>query len=78
MACCGLYTGWAVLTEPNTRLLDLGWNFPLNPLLIGVVGHLVLFGTGYVSSVLFGGHRPDDVERLTYHRLRRIREGDTA
>jgi SSS family solute:Na+ symporter len=65
VACCVVFTTWAILTEPKNRLLDLGCNFDMNPILIGLFGHLVLFGTGYLSSRLFGGYRPDNVERLT-------------
>ena len=61
-----IFTGWAVATEPKHRLIDLGFNFEMNPILIGVFGHLVLFVTGYVSSRLFGGWRPENVDRLTF------------
>jgi solute:Na+ symporter, SSS family len=64
------YTAWALLTRPGVRILDLGFNFNLNPLLIGVIGHLVLFVTGWVASRVIGGHLPADVERLTYWSLR--------
>jgi solute:Na+ symporter, SSS family len=70
MACCLLYTAWAILTGPRHRVVDLGFNFPLNPVLIGVVGHLVLFGAGWIASKVLGGHRPEDVERLTIFGLR--------
>lgn len=64
---CLAYTTWAILTEPGTRIIDLGrFNFPLNPLLIGVLGHLVLFGTGLMASRFLGGYIPNDVDRLTY------------
>jgi SSS family solute:Na+ symporter len=67
IAVCLIYTAWAILTQPGGRMLDLGrFNFPLNPLLIGVVGHLVLFSSGWIASRLLGGYRPADVERLTY------------
>lgn len=66
MACCAVYTAWAILTEPRHRVVDLGFNFPLNPILIGVCGHLVLFGTGWLASRWLGGHRPANVEDLTY------------
>ncbi len=71
IAAAALFTAWALLTRPGGRVVDLGWNFPLNPLLIGVCGHLVLFGVGWLASRLFGGHVPADVERLTYWSLRR-------
>lgn len=66
MGFAAVFTAWAILTRPGGRIVDLGFNFPLNPLLIGVLGHLVLFGTGWVASRLMGGHVPEDIERLTY------------
>lgn len=65
MTCCVLFTTWAILTEPRAHLLDLPINFTMNPILIGLFGHLVLFGTGYLASRLFGGYRPESVEQLT-------------
>lgn len=70
MACCLAYTAWAILTRGPKPVVDLGLNFPLNPILIGVGGHLVLFGTGWIASKVLGGHRPEDVERLTIYGLR--------
>jgi SSS family solute:Na+ symporter len=67
IAACLIFTGWAVLTEPGTRLIDLGrLNFGLNPILIGVLGHFVLFGVGYAASIVLGGRRPERVEELTF------------
>ena len=66
IACCLVYMTWAILTEPGNRIVDVGFNFELNPILIGVLGHLVLFVTGWVASKLFGGYRPPDVEDLTF------------
>lgn len=66
MACCLAFTAWAIATEPRNRLVDLGFNFEMNPILIGVFGHVVLFVTGYIASRIFGGWRPDDVDRLTF------------
>jgi SSS family solute:Na+ symporter len=65
---CVVFTAWAVLTQPRTRVLDLPFNFELNPILIGVLGHAVLFISGYVGSLLFGGHRPANVDQLTFRR----------
>ncbi|MSU25090.1 MAG: hypothetical protein EXS32_14880 [Opitutus sp.] len=70
MACCLAFTGWAVLSEPRHRVIDFGFNFPFNPILIGFLGHLVLFGTGWLASRIFGGHRPDDIDRLTFYGLK--------
>ncbi|MEO1246831.1 MAG: sodium/solute symporter [Pseudomonadota bacterium] len=66
---CLLFTIWGVTTEPNTRSLDLGsFNFEMNAIMIGVLGHLLTFGVGYVFSLLFGGHIPDDVDELRFRR----------
>jgi SSS family solute:Na+ symporter len=70
IAAAAVFTAWAILTGPASRVVDVGWNFPLNPLLIGVSSHLVLFTTGWVASRLLGGFVPADVERLTYWSLR--------
>jgi solute:Na+ symporter, SSS family len=66
MACCTLFTAWAILTEPRTRVLDTGLNFGLNPILIGVLSHVVLFTTGWLASKIWKGHRPDNLDSLTY------------
>lgn len=66
IACCAVFTGWALLTAPGSRVVDLGFNFNLNPILIGVFSHLVLFGAGWLASQVPGGHRPDNVEELTF------------
>ena len=65
IAAAALFTAWAILTHPGARIVDLGFNFEMNPL-IGVFGHLVLFITGWIASRVLGGHVPADVERLTY------------
>ncbi|GAB5458333.1 MAG: hypothetical protein Hens3KO_13630 [Henriciella sp.] len=65
LTCGVLFTAWGIITEPGTRLIDLGiFNFPFNQILIGVFGHVVVFGVGYGVSRIFGGHRPDDLEAL--------------
>ena len=62
---CILFTAWGVLTEPSSRTIDLGaFNFSMNPIMIGVLGHLISFGVGYVASLVLGGYRPDDVGDL--------------
>jgi solute:Na+ symporter, SSS family len=68
IACCLVFMAWAILTQPRTRLVDVGFNFPFNPILIGISSHLVLFGCGYLASRLFGGYRPDDAEEFTLWR----------
>ncbi len=69
IAACLLFTTWALLSQPEAdggRVVDFGFNWDMNPILIGVLGHFVLFGTGYLASVLCGGYRPEDVEDLTF------------
>lgn len=68
LAACALFTAWGTLTAGTDPLLDLGFNFPLNPILIGILGHLVVFGVGYGVSRIFGGHVPADIDRLVYSR----------
>ena len=71
IAACLLFTAWGTLTplkSDGTRVLDLGFNFALNPILLGVLSHVVLFTVGYVTSLLFGGYRPDNVDQLTFRR----------
>jgi SSS family solute:Na+ symporter len=59
---CILFVGWATLTGPLG--VDLGFNFTMNTLLIGVFSHFILFGVGYAASRVLGAP-PPDVERLT-------------
>ena len=67
IVACLFFTIWAVLTEPTTRLLDLGpLNFEMNPILIGVIGNLVSFGVGYLASLVLGGHRPEKTSQYTF------------
>jgi SSS family solute:Na+ symporter len=54
-----LVTTWATLTANGA--LNLGrWNFPWHEYLIGVVGHLVLFVSGYLFSLAFPAQRAVD------------------
>ncbi|MFM9078957.1 MAG: sodium:solute symporter family transporter [Opitutaceae bacterium] len=71
MACCLVFTAWAILSEPSRRTVDFGLNFPFNPILIGFFSHVVLFGTGGIASRVLGGHRPDNIEELVYWSTRR-------
>ena len=52
-----LFVSWATATGPLQ--MNLGFNFRMNSLLIGVISHFVLFGVGYAASVTLGGHRPE-------------------
>jgi SSS family solute:Na+ symporter len=65
---CLLFTAWGTLTGAGHRVVDLGFNFTMHPILLGVFSHVVLFVVGYVTSLLFGGYRPDNVDQLTFRR----------
>jgi len=70
IAACLLFTAWGVLTGPHFRILDLGaFNFNMNPILIGVLGHVVVFSVGYIVSIIFGGYRPDDIDQLIFKKI---------
>ncbi len=70
LGACVLFTTWGTLTEPSRRVLDLGFNFPLNPILIGLLGHVIVFVVGYAASRLLGGYVPPDIDQLTFRRNR--------
>jgi SSS family solute:Na+ symporter len=60
-----LFTLWAVLTGPGSRWVDLGpLNFQMNSLMIGIIGNLLTFGVGWLTSIVFGGWRPEDAADL--------------
>ena len=63
------------LNDPGVGITEVGTTDArtLNPILIGVCGHAVLFGTGWLASRIVGGHVPMDVERLTYFGLKKYR-----
>jgi SSS family solute:Na+ symporter len=67
IAACAIFVTWATLTGPLN--LNLGLNFRLNSLLIGILSHVVLFGAGYLASRGLGGSRPD-LAGLTIWNLR--------
>ncbi|MBA3513321.1 MAG: sodium/solute symporter [Pyrinomonadaceae bacterium] len=56
-AICLTFILWATITGPLG--IDLGINFTMHPIMIGVFSHFILFLTGYVASLLFKGYRPD-------------------
>lgn len=66
LAACAVFTAWGTLTASPNPVLDLGFNFPLNPILIGILGHLIVFGVGYGYSRIFGGYLPPNIAQLTY------------
>jgi solute:Na+ symporter, SSS family len=57
IAACLLFILWGTVTGPLK--VDLGINFKMHPIMIGIFSHFILFGTGYVASLLLGGYRPD-------------------
>jgi SSS family solute:Na+ symporter len=60
-----LFTVWATLTVNGGKLLNLGhWNYPWHDYTIGVVGHLLLLGTGWLASLPFA--TMPDADRLTF------------
>jgi SSS family solute:Na+ symporter len=62
IATCMLFTGWATLTGPLK--VDLGFNYTLNRLLIGVASQPVLFASGYLASLALRNDERD-IKHLT-------------
>lgn len=78
IAACLAFTAWGVLTEPAARIVDLdSYNFEMNPIMIGVFGHLISFGVGYLVSIIAGGHVPEDVDELRFRFTRKRRGAAT-
>ena len=49
-----VFTGWAVLTSGKNHVLDLGgYNFTWPIVMIGVIGHVIVFVVGYLASLFF-------------------------
>jgi solute:Na+ symporter, SSS family len=63
MCTCLIFTAWATVTGPLYNkfglTIDPAWCFNMNPIMIGIFSHFILFGVGYFVSTLFGGWRPD-------------------
>ncbi len=60
IGACILFTAYATLTAGKAPLLDLGaWNFTLNTVMIGVIGHLLVLGVGYAASLVLPGPAGD-------------------
>ncbi len=67
-----LFTAYAVITSSpmdiggeKKLLIDMGsLNFTHHKYMLGVYSHLILFGVGYVASLLFD--KPENIENLTY------------
>jgi hypothetical protein len=61
---CLAFVAWATLTGPMR--IDLGFNYTMNPILIGAISHFVLFTAAHAASRLAGDPR-GDLEGLTVH-----------
>jgi SSS family solute:Na+ symporter len=58
IAACIAFTAYATFTSGKSPVLDLGaWNFKLNGVLIGVIGHLLVIVIGYGASLVIPGPR---------------------
>ena len=65
IAACILFSTWALLTNGGeNRTLDLGFNYEMKPILIGLFSNTILFVVGYVSSFLLGGKQQSPEEHL--------------
>ncbi len=62
LVACAVFTAWGTLTKPE--------NLPIHPILIGLLGHLIVFGVGYAVSRIFGGYVPANIDQLTFRRVR--------
>jgi solute:Na+ symporter, SSS family len=66
IGACILFTAWTLLTSPSDRILNLGrFNYNQPHLMDGVYSHLVLFGVGYLASLLFAADK--EIESLTIY-----------
>ncbi|MBA2733134.1 MAG: sodium/solute symporter [Acidobacteria bacterium] len=54
---CLVFILWSTITGPLK--INLGFNFNMHPIMIGVFSHFILFITGYFASLIFGGYRPE-------------------
>lgn len=70
IVACLVFVGWATATGPLK--VDLGLNFKMNSLLIGILSHFVLFGVGYAASLALGGRRPVPAGLTVWDRPRRL------
>lgn len=71
ITACVIFTAWGLLTTGGeARILDLGINFNWNPILIGILGHVILFTVGYGVSRFAGGYRPPNIDQFTFRRSR--------
>jgi solute:Na+ symporter, SSS family len=55
---CGLiaaliFTAWATLTGGKYRQMDLGWNYTMPDVMIGVIAHVIVLAVGWLASFAF-------------------------
>ncbi|MFN7938307.1 MAG: sodium:solute symporter [Bryobacteraceae bacterium] len=75
IACCSLFTVWAVLTKGAKPLVDLGGlNYPWDDLTIGAMGNIILFTSGLLASMMNSGVG-DEIGTYWHWRLRRAARG---
>lgn len=54
---CTAFVLWATITGPLD--VDIGINFKLHPITIGIIGNLIMFVTGWTASRFLGGPMAD-------------------
>jgi SSS family solute:Na+ symporter len=67
ISTCLLFVLWGTVTGPLK--VDLGVNFEMHSVVIGILSHPLLFGVTYASSLVLGGKRTD-LSGLTIWNLR--------
>ncbi|MDO8586347.1 MAG: sodium/solute symporter [Armatimonadota bacterium] len=68
IASCLLFTTWATVTGPLR--IDLGINFGMNPIMLGLFTQVILFAVGYAISVVWPVVGKEDVTGLTVWSMR--------
>ncbi len=69
IGCTLLFMAWALLTSSGHPWFDwMPIRYTMNTILIGIFGQFVMFGTGLLASVLFGGYRPEEIDSLVFKR----------
>jgi len=59
IVACVLFTAWGTFTSGKEPIWDWGaYNFKLPGIMIGVLGHVVLMGVGYLASFFFPAATP--------------------
>ena len=76
IVACLIFTGWATFTSGREQLVDLGdYNFPLQGIMIGVIGHVILLVVGYLASFCFAAPDPTARELTVWGWLERRKGG---